>query len=645
MNPLPDDVPATLVPTKKLKSNDGCALVTAASDENAVMAKEDDAAPTCKESDVGITAYMNPDAPGFKGILKHRYTDFLVNEIDMSGQVVHLISLKPPTALHKQEEKTKSTPVCGDAKLIDGLRPLITSDDLEALQKMLNGTLSKTSFKLQPEKEKSTRAKIHGAFNSHMKGVAYTTTVENDRIEVKWGGGERRGRGGNKPQRQQRKTWDELGGRYCHFVLYKENRETVQSLQAIAKAIKVPTKRLTFAGTKDKRGVTSQRVAAEHIYAEQLAGLNKSMKGIQMGNFSYQESGLKLGQLQGNQFEIVLRDLEGTQSDIDKALELLKATGFINYFGMQRFGTQSVSSHKIGLALVKGDWSAAVDLILMPRASDDAEVSKARNVWKEKRDANQALKLFPNWYVAERAVLQYFVDKKNIKDCANALSAVPKNLRTMYVYAYQSYVWNRIVSARLEKLGRHVVPGDLVSTSIANGNQPLSSAMETDEPIDDESLSTPPTPDTDTVQAVTSENASQYSIYDIVAPLPGHSVTYPANMLEEYKRVMAEDGLDPLDMKRNVWDYSLPGSYRNIVGRVKNLEWKFTNYNFADEQLVSTDLDRLRSTSIAAAPKGIKLAVVLKFHLDAATYATMAVREALKSGTTPSYHIGLSAKS
>ena len=45
--------------------------------------------------------------------------------------------------------------------------------------------------------------------------------------------------GGNKPQKkQQRKTWKELGGPYLHFILHKENRETVQSLQAIANIIK-----------------------------------------------------------------------------------------------------------------------------------------------------------------------------------------------------------------------------------------------------------------------------------------------------------------------------------------------------------------------------------------------------------------------
>lgn len=43
------------------------------------------------------------------------------------------------------------------------------------------------------------------------------------------------------------------------------------------------------------------------------------------------------------------------------------------------------------------------------------------------------------------------------------LLQIPKNLRMMYVHAYQSYVWNRAVSARIELFGcREVVEGDLV---------------------------------------------------------------------------------------------------------------------------------------------------------------------------------------
>jgi tRNA pseudouridine13 synthase len=51
---------------------------------------------TQKELDVGITDYISPHAPAFSGILKKRYTDFLVNEILPNGEVLHLRSTRPP---------------------------------------------------------------------------------------------------------------------------------------------------------------------------------------------------------------------------------------------------------------------------------------------------------------------------------------------------------------------------------------------------------------------------------------------------------------------------------------------------------------------------------------------------------------------
>ncbi|CAH1427926.1 unnamed protein product [Lactuca virosa] len=40
-----------------------------------------------EESDVGISCYISP-LPGFRGILKQRYSEFIVNEVDLDGNVV-----------------------------------------------------------------------------------------------------------------------------------------------------------------------------------------------------------------------------------------------------------------------------------------------------------------------------------------------------------------------------------------------------------------------------------------------------------------------------------------------------------------------------------------------------------------------------
>lgn len=82
-------------PRKKIKlsgQGDGCAdssyVVTPTSPVDVEVQKE---------LDVGISGYVSPHGPAFSGILKKRYTDFLVNEILPSGEVLHLRSTQPPT--------------------------------------------------------------------------------------------------------------------------------------------------------------------------------------------------------------------------------------------------------------------------------------------------------------------------------------------------------------------------------------------------------------------------------------------------------------------------------------------------------------------------------------------------------------------
>jgi len=60
-----------------------------------------------KERRVGITAYVNPAADGFSGVLKQRYTDFLVNEVLPDGRVLHLENLSPRKVKKDAEEVVK----------------------------------------------------------------------------------------------------------------------------------------------------------------------------------------------------------------------------------------------------------------------------------------------------------------------------------------------------------------------------------------------------------------------------------------------------------------------------------------------------------------------------------------------------------
>ena len=169
---------------------------------------------------------------------------------------------------------------------------------------------------------------------------------------------------------------------------------------------------------------------------------------------------------------------------LEEAMNTIKHKGFINYYGMQRFGTASVPTHSIGLTLLRSEWQKAVDLILSKRHGEHPDVVEARKAWLDRGDLERALELMPRRVVAERCILEsYKKQKGETRNAMGALSTVtikifslceiligttqiPKTLRLMYIHAYQSYVWNAIVSERTRLYGANrPIVGDLVLES------------------------------------------------------------------------------------------------------------------------------------------------------------------------------------
>lgn len=90
--------------------------------------------------------------------------------------------------------------------------------------------------------------------------------------------------------------------------------------------------------------------------------------------------------------------------------------------GMQRFGTASIPTHSIGLALLLSDWHRAISLILRKRPGEHPDVEAARDAWLVDGDLDRALELLPRRVVAERCILESF--KKQKGDTRNAMGAL-----------------------------------------------------------------------------------------------------------------------------------------------------------------------------------------------------------------------------
>ncbi|HLC90793.1 MAG TPA: tRNA pseudouridine(13) synthase TruD [Candidatus Nanoarchaeia archaeon] len=189
-------------------------------------------------------------------------------------------------------------------------------------------------------------------------------------------------------------------GKFSYYLLWKRNRNTLDVIKELAKRLHLSEKDIGIAGNKDKQAITEQmisipsRCSKEQVLAIQLEQISLTFCG-------YGDKPISLGDLAGNSFEIIVRDLS-----LDNPLHHIPTITFIpNYFDEQRFSKKNA---EIGRCIIKKDFSPAVQLI------------------------NE---------VAVKEHLSHYPT-----DCVGALKKLPLRLLRMYVNAYQSFLWNQAVA-------------------------------------------------------------------------------------------------------------------------------------------------------------------------------------------------------
>ncbi|KAG8683944.1 hypothetical protein FRC08_013985, partial [Ceratobasidium sp. 394] len=96
------------------------------------------------EKDVGITEYISHDVPSIEGIIKQRFTDFLVYEVDLEGNVVHVRDMGKPEGIKPKaapvEAPPSETPPLEDGKWSSGIDAKLSellSEDIRGQLKAL----------------------------------------------------------------------------------------------------------------------------------------------------------------------------------------------------------------------------------------------------------------------------------------------------------------------------------------------------------------------------------------------------------------------------------------------------------------------------------------------------------------------------
>ncbi|NLX49052.1 MAG: tRNA pseudouridine(13) synthase TruD [Methanospirillum sp.] len=250
------------------------------------------------------------------------------------------------------------------------------------------------------------------------------------------------------------------GGPYLVCRLTKTNWEQSKAIRAVASRLGISHRRISYAGTKDRRAVTSQLVSLYNVG-------ERAVRDVRIPDLTLEPVGqanraLALGDLAGNRFRLVVRDCD--PGDLEPrcaaACEVV-GTGIPNYVGLQRFGVVRPITHLIGRLLASGDVEGAVAAYIGRSFATESEpVRTAREAFLADRDPRAGLARFPVPLRFERAMLHHLVSAPG--DWAGAIRVLPPKLAAMLVSAYQSHLFNRVLSARIARGLRldGVEPGD-----------------------------------------------------------------------------------------------------------------------------------------------------------------------------------------
>ncbi|NYT05153.1 MAG: tRNA pseudouridine(13) synthase TruD [Methanomicrobiales archaeon] len=235
-------------------------------------------------------------------------------------------------------------------------------------------------------------------------------------------------------------------GSFLICRITKRNWETQRAVREIAKQLGISHKRISWAGTKDKRAVTSQYISIAGAAPGDIAAVR--LKDISIEIAGTADTPLMLGDLAGNRFQIRIRDCDPL--DLATRVRAGVATaesGVPNYFGIQRFGVIRPITHLVGRHILKREYEEAVAAYIGLACDGEPEpIREARQAFYDTRNALGALKSLPVPMQYERTMLHALIEHPG--EYRQALLALPPKLRSMFVSAYQSWLFNHGLSGR-----------------------------------------------------------------------------------------------------------------------------------------------------------------------------------------------------
>jgi tRNA pseudouridine13 synthase len=201
---------------------------------------------------------------------------------------------------------------------------------------------------------------------------------------------------------------------------------------------------------------------------------NLTHHGIHVRYLGQLDEPYRCEHIRANRFRLVLRELtEAALARAQQALAEVRAQGVPNYFDDQRFGSVSSGETFVARELVFGRFEEALRLALAAPYAHDRAVQK-----QEKAILRQH---WGNWTACRaqlprghaRSLADYLVHHPG--DFRGAVERLRPELRGLYLSAYQSHLWNRMLARWLEQSVR---PEQLLRVRLRLGDVPMHARLD-----------------------------------------------------------------------------------------------------------------------------------------------------------------------
>ncbi|MCI0350792.1 MAG: tRNA pseudouridine(13) synthase TruD [Acidobacteriales bacterium] len=302
-------------------------------------------------------------------------------------------------------------------------------------------------------------------------------------------------------------------GPYAWYRLEKRGWATPDALQVVRRRWKIDHRRLAYGGLKDRHAHTIQ-------YFSIFRGPQRNLRHqrIEVDYLGQIDAPYSSDCNQGNRFRLVLRAFHPQELDSALgALDEVKQAGLANYFDDQRFGSVTADGVFLAKHIILGEHEKALKQALTASYEFDRQPQKhekqiLRDHWGDWAACKERL---PRCHA--RSLVDFLVSHPD--DFRGALARMRPELRGLYLSAYQSHLWNRILAGWLRG---HCVPEKLIALPLRTGSLPT------------------PRPGVDLDQ-----------LRELRLPLPSHRVVWDENDTRRayFDRVLNEEGLSAEDFK------------------------------------------------------------------------------------------------